>query len=97
MLMVGVGSDSFGLGLLLAVEELADGDDVPAAGAAASFFEAAGEQVADLAAALAGESFAASRALVDAAGRAGDGRRQRYRNWCAGVVSGSVGGLSAAC
>ena len=54
MLMVVVGSDSFGGGLLLDVEELGDCDDVPAAGAATCLIKAAGEQVALGAAALAG-------------------------------------------
>ena len=68
MLMVGVGSDSFRLGLLRDVEELADGDDVPAARAATSLVEAAGEQIAGLASALAGEPVTAAGTLVDARG-----------------------------
>jgi hypothetical protein len=43
---VGVGSDSFGFGLLPDVEQFVDRDDLAAGGAAASFVEAAGEQVA---------------------------------------------------
>ena len=94
MLMVGVGSNSFGLGLLPDVQELFDGDDIPAAGAAASVVEAAGEQVAGLAAALAGEPVAAAWAFVDAAGGSGKGRRQRYRDRCVGAVACPVGGLA---
>jgi len=78
MLMVGVGSDGFGFGLLPDVEKLGDGDDVAAAGAAASFGEAAGEQVAGVAATLAGEPVTATGAFVDAAGCPRCGRGQRW-------------------
>jgi len=67
--MVGVGSDSFGVGGLLDVEQFADGDDLAAGGAVAALAEASGEQVAVLAAALAGEPLPAAGALVDATGR----------------------------
>lgn len=96
MLMVGVGSDSCGFGSLSDVEEFVDGDDVPAAGAAASVSDSAGEQVAGVAAAFAGEPVAAVGAFVDAAGRSGNGRGQRRWNGPARVAAGSVGGLSAA-
>ncbi len=66
--MVGVGSDSFGVGWLLDIEQLGDGDDLTAGGAAAAFAEASGEQVAVRAAAFAGEALAAAGAFVDAAG-----------------------------
>ncbi len=66
--MVGVGSDSFGVGLLLDLEQLGDGDDLTAGGAAAAFAEASGEQVAFVAAAFAGEAVPAAGAFVDAAG-----------------------------
>ena len=95
MLMVGVGADSFGLGLLPDVEELVDGDDVAEAGAAASFVEAAGEQVAGFAAALAGEPVAAAGAFVDAAGGSGEGRGQRSRDRPGGVVACPIRGLPA--
>ena len=95
MLMVGVGADSFGLGLLLDVEELVDGDDVAAAGAAASFVEAAGEQVAFWTAAVSREPVAAAGTFIDATGRPGNGRGQRRQDRQGGAVSGSVGGLSA--
>ncbi len=66
--MVGVGSDSFGVGGLLAVEQFADGDDLAAGGAAAALAEASGEQVAVGAATLAGKPVPAAGAFVDAAG-----------------------------
>ncbi len=65
--MVGGGSDSFGVGALLDVEQLGDGDDVAAGGAAASLAEATGEQVALGAATFAGEAVSAAGAFVDAA------------------------------
>ena len=95
MLLVVVGSDSFGGGLLLDVEELGDCDDVPAAGAATSLIEAAGEQVALGAAALAGGPVTAAGAFLDAAGCARDGRGYWREGRCDGVVAGSVGDLSA--
>jgi hypothetical protein len=92
MLVVGVGADSFRLGLLLDVEELVDGDDV-AAGAAASFVEAAGEQVAAVAAAVSREPVAAAGTFVDAAGGSGEVRGQRERDWPDGAVTCPVRGL----
>jgi hypothetical protein len=65
--MIGAGSDSVGVGWLLDVEQLVDGDDVAAGGAAAPLAEATGEQVALGAAAFAGEAVSAAGAFVDAA------------------------------
>jgi len=65
-----LGLTVFGFDALLDVQELVDGDDVPAAGAASSLVDASGEQVALWAAALPGEAFPAAGAFVDAAGGA---------------------------
>ena len=67
MLMVGGGSDSFGVGWLMDVEQFGDGDDVAAVGAAAALAEASDEQVAPGAAAFAGEAVPAAGAFIDAA------------------------------
>ena len=65
--MVGVGADSFGVGLLLDVEQFVHGDDVAAAGTAAAVAEASSEQVALGAAPFTGEPVPAAGAFVDAA------------------------------
>jgi len=94
LLMVGVGSDSFGLDLLLDVEQFVDRDDVAAAGAAASLALASGEQVALGAATLAGEPVTAAGTFIDAAGRPRASWGQRREDRRGRVVALAVGGLA---
>src|SRR5688500_15981583 len=65
------------------VEELGDGEDLPAAGAAAAVADPAGEQVAVWASAFAEQPLAAAGALVNPdRGSGGTGRKRRRHGWC---------------
>src|SRR5258706_13308389 len=63
------------------IEQLGDGQDLPAARAGSAVADTPGEQVAAWAAALAGEPVTAAGALVDAGGGAAAAGRQRRRGW----------------
>src|SRR5258706_8364797 len=66
------------------IEQLGDGQDLPAARAGSAVADTPGEQVAAWAAALAGEPVTAAGALVDAGGGAAAAGRQRRRGWPGG-------------
>src|SRR5258705_7443348 len=77
------------------LQQLGDGQDLPAARAGSAVADTPGEQVAAWAAAFAGEPVTAAGALVDAGGGAAAAGRQRRRGWPGGGGAAAVGGLPA--